>query len=112
MCSTFAQDMMRENDMAPYDDHNLQVGDWGNPEILIPRWEIVTDEILQDGDVAAYKQQYSNATGHMGIVAEVKNKMVLIYAGSSQYPNRIIATNITYWLENYPMVIRRYIGKK
>lgn len=111
LCSTFAQDMMRENGMAPYDDHNLQAGEWGNPEIQISGWEIVTDETLQEGDVAAYKQQYSNATGHMGIVAEVKGGMVLIYAGSSRYPNRIIATQMAYWQENYPMVIRRYIGK-
>ncbi|WP_298409552.1 hypothetical protein [Ferroplasma sp.] len=65
-------------------------GDWGNPNINIPDWKIVYSP--QRGDVAAYKANYSNATGHMGIM---ENSQQLIYAGSgvSPYIERTLLSN-------------------
>jgi len=36
-CNVFAQDMMRENGMAPYDDRYLAAGVWGDSKSSIPK---------------------------------------------------------------------------
>ena len=110
-CSVFAQDMMRENNMAPYEDKYLTAGVWGDSNSNIPGWEVVTDGTIQDGDVAAYKAKYANATGHMGIMVENNNKMVIVYAGSSQAPDKIVGSVLSNWT-GPTWVIRRYVGKE
>ncbi len=111
LCNVFAQDMMKENGMLPYEDRYLPAGEWADPAANIPGWEVVSDNTIQEGDVAAYKHQYSNATGHMGIVGYREDTPYLFYAGSSKTPDRIATSKMSYWTESYKMVIRRYVGK-
>jgi hypothetical protein len=105
-CNIFAQDMMVENDMAPY-DNALSAGDWGDPHKEISGWEVVKGE-PQRGDIGAYKANYSNATGHMGIMVDSKN---IIYAGSSVMPQIGRASRLDETWVNRNWVFRRYIGK-
>jgi hypothetical protein len=90
--------------MAPYDNKYLSAGVWGNSSSEIPYWEVVTDGTIQTGDVAAYAQNYSNATGHMGIMnvttdRKGNSQYIIIYAGSSKY-NYIVGSNFTNWQSN------------
>jgi len=111
LCNVFAQDMMKENGMLPYENRYLPAGVWGDPSATIPGWEVVSDNTIQEGDVAAYKHQYSNATGHMGIISTNEdNKFIMIYAGSSKTPDRIVASKLEGWTKSFKMVIRRYVG--
>lgn len=50
-----------------YVDYPPLAGQWGDPSVTIPGWEVVTDP--QPGDIAAIKQNYSDASGHVGIVS-------------------------------------------
>jgi hypothetical protein len=115
-CNIFAQDMMRENDMAPYEDKYLSAGTWGNSNSKIPGWEIVTDGTIQSGDVAAYSSNYGNATGHMGIMYVesngAKSTNIIIYAGSSIH-DYIGGSNWNMWQKSSPhnWVFWRYIGQ-
>lgn len=108
--------MMRENWMAPYEDRYLPAGDWGDPDVVIPGWEVVEDisiDNIQEGDVAAYKQNnLLNATGHMGIIGYNEGSMRLIYAGTAASETiHIAATPMTYWIRTKKnLVIRRYVG--
>src|SRR5262249_52681937 len=41
-------------------------GEWADPNTFIPNWEIVS--VPQPGDIIAEAHEYSDATGHVGIV--------------------------------------------
>lgn len=41
-------------------------GEWANPNLVVPGWITVTSPL--PGDVVAEAHQYSDATGHVGIV--------------------------------------------
>jgi hypothetical protein len=112
-CNIFAQDKMEENNMAPY-DCALAAGKWGDEKEVIPGWEIVKDGLPQRGDIAAYKYQYSHATGHMGIVVSYSPATIgearIIYAGSGNY-DYIVKTALQDFGNDKAWVIRRYVGK-
>jgi len=48
-------------------DHPPLAGQWADPSVEIPGWEVVTDP--RPGDVAAIARDYSDASGHVGIVS-------------------------------------------
>ncbi|WP_133510344.1 PAAR domain-containing protein [Candidatus Thiosymbion oneisti] len=49
------------------EEHPPLAGQWADPSVEIPGWQVVTDP--QPGDVAAIAQNSSNASGHVGIVS-------------------------------------------
>ncbi len=47
----------------------------------------------------------------MGIISTNEdNKFIMIYAGSSKTPDRIVASKLEGWTKSFKMVIRRYVG--
>ena len=82
--------------MARY-SYNLSAGEWGDAGTDIPNWTVVTDGSIQVGDVVAYRPNYSNATGHMGIMIDLQR---LVYAGSSVDPKHIVASYLKGWNAN------------
>jgi len=57
-------------------DPNLPpvAGDWANPNVTIKNWTLLpVGGTPQAGDVAAYKENYADATGHAGIVYRVNH---------------------------------------
>jgi hypothetical protein len=46
-------------------------GEWSNPKDKIGNFLVVTDP--KPGDIIAYRHQYANATGHVGIVSYPKS---------------------------------------
>jgi RHS repeat-associated protein len=78
-CNQFVGDVLNEagigfpNDIYGWIHSEGEVGrypnagEWANPYFTIPGWEIVYDP--QPGDIAAIATNYSDATGHVGIVS-------------------------------------------
>lgn len=84
-----------------YVDYPPLAGQWADPSVDIPGWEVVTDP--QPGDVAAIAHNYSDATGHVAIVSG---------------PNTTISANSNEIVENdwgfrpgQTPTYRRYTGK-
>jgi len=107
-CSQFVADAAREaGALVP----NIRVrgkypplaGDWGDPDLKIPGWIVVTDP--KPGDIAAEPHQYSNATGHCGIVVGDRKTA----SASSRRRGRIDEADWGFRAENHP-VFRRYVG--
>jgi hypothetical protein len=110
-CNIFVHDMMAENGMNPT-GRALSAGTWGTKSSNIRGWSVVSDGSIIEGDIAAYKANYSNATGHMGIMVN-NGGMKIVYAGSSQV-NHITGTPVSWWMgkPNSPnWVVWRYIGR-
>ena len=114
-CNIFCQDIANEVYPSifpknPKSNGYYSAGEIGNPNVDIPNRPVVTNGNLQDGDIVAYKFNYSNATGHSGIIFnDTKIGSTLIYAGSEKY-NYIVSSK---WIYCDPpagskWVIRRY----
>ena len=118
-CNIFVQDVLSE--LGIFDGEYLSAGTWGNPNIDIPGWKIISPDQVQCGDIAAYKYTTSDASGHMGIMfySNSKSDWTLIYAGSSQHPEQIVKSifftpsraGVQSWFDKYKWIFRRYIGK-
>jgi RHS repeat-associated protein len=102
-CNIFCFDGMMTNEMSPY-DYPLRAGEWGDENKSIPGWKIVKRP--QRGDIGAFKANYVDASGHMGIM---RNSQSLIYANRTHVASA--PTNVTQWATKQ-WVYRRYIGKK
>jgi cell wall-associated NlpC family hydrolase len=78
-------------------------GQWGNPDNEILGWEIVATP--QVGDIAAYKNSYADATGHVGIV--VSNNGIGVWANEEV----IRKYSLSIWkTHGNPIIYRRFVG--
>jgi RHS repeat-associated protein len=114
-CNVFVCDMLNKVGMNgptyPGGNNPIVAGDWANPKFKIDNWRVLgSGEAPQPGDVAAYKEQFSNATGHSGIVfANVNGTPWVAAAGSKT----IYATpaGSQYFGQGMNIVYRRYVGQ-
>jgi RHS repeat-associated protein len=111
-CSKFVYDILKEAgiDMGlpkgnwvfggkyPY-----SAGDWGDPKTNIPGWEI--DNKPQPGDVAAYKENYTDASGHVGIYI---GDGIGIWANDKIVRQDPINNQV--WNTKETIIYRRYVG--
>jgi Bacteriophage peptidoglycan hydrolase len=104
-CSVFVDDVLHEVGLAPRSF--LNAGDWGNPDLSVDGWEIVSNGGMQRGDIIAYKMALTGATGHVGVAVD-KYNMIYVDATSVGY-NRPWSTSHGVKLN---WVIRRYVGEK
>jgi len=71
-CNKFVEDVLKEAgsdvpDMNGFFSYNgPTAGQWGDPNVDIPGYDVVTNP--QPGDIIAEPHNYSDATGHVGIV--------------------------------------------
>ena len=71
-CNLFVEDTLSDNgfnvpDMNGWFSYNgPTAGQWGDPSVDIPGYPVVTNP--QPGDIIAIPHNYSDATGHVGIV--------------------------------------------
>jgi cell wall-associated NlpC family hydrolase len=78
-------------------------GDWGDPNITIPGWEIVKN--LEPGDVAAYKADYTDASGHCGVyTGDGKG----VWANATEVRYDYINNEV--WQTDHTIIYRRYVG--
>lgn len=78
-CNKFVYDVLLEAGMKPPEMskwHGLgtrapTAGEWATASTVIPGWTVVT--AAQPGDVVAEAENYSDATGHVGIVVGAKS---------------------------------------
>jgi cell wall-associated NlpC family hydrolase len=111
-CSKFVYDILKEAgiDMGlpngnwilggkyPY-----TAGQWGDPNFKIPGWELVT--VPQPGDIAAYKADYTDASGHIGIyVGDGKG----IWTNETTVREDFINNEV--WHTPHTINYRRYVG--
>jgi len=77
-CNKFVYDVLVEAGVKPppevpkwfgLSSRAPTAGEWADPDLMIRGWYAVTDP--QPGDVVAEAHQYSDATGHCGIVTAV-----------------------------------------
>ena len=118
-CSIFVQDILHS--LGYYDGVFRQAGIWGDPSIEIDGWIQIPYDEVQCGDIAAYKEKTSDASGHMGIMfySNSKQNWTLIYAGSSQHPEQVVRSLFFVpsmpgrksWFEQHNWIFRRYVGK-
>jgi len=118
-CSIFVQDILHS--LGYYDGVFRQAGIWGDPSIEIDGWIQIPYDEVQCGDIAAYKEKTSDASGHMGIMfySNSKQNWTLIYAGSSQHPEQVVRSLFFVpsmpgrksWFEQHNWIFRRYLGK-
>jgi hypothetical protein len=69
-------------------DPNLPpvAGDWANPKVAIKNWTMLpVGATPQAGDVAAYKENYADATGHAGIVYQVNQRGAYVIAAGEKH---------------------------
>ena len=115
-CNLFVQDIL--TNLGLYHGAYLTAGEWGNPNIEIDGWIQVPFAKVRCGDVAAYRYNTTNATGHMGILMYSShfNTWTLIYAGSSSNPE-VVCRSIFFkaggqsWYNKQKWVSRHYVGK-
>ena len=94
---------------ARYVKHPPLAGQWADRSVSIPGWKVVNTP--QVGDVAAEAGQYSNATGHVGIVSAVtqggkKGKTI-----SASATTNTVVENTWGFRGGQNVVFRRYVGK-
>src|SRR5690606_21528727 len=95
-CNIFVYDGLVANDMSPYSYARL-AGDWGNPDVHIPGYEIVTTP--ERGDIGAFKHSYQGgATGHMGIM---RSSSSIVYTGSERVSSTRIAAYKTWAVKTW-----------
>jgi hypothetical protein len=66
-------------------------GEWGDPKENIGKFSVIADP--KPGDIIAYRHQYSDATGHVGIISYPKPaepKEVLIVNETSNFANLVM----------------------
>jgi cell wall-associated NlpC family hydrolase len=93
-------------------------GDWANPGFEIPNWVVVRQgpAQAQPGDIVAEAINYSDATGHVGIV--IATGQTASADSTASPPGLITATNYGFRPDDDPnkhghaskCVVRRYLG--
>jgi cell wall-associated NlpC family hydrolase len=78
-------------------------GEWADPQVKIEGWAVVSS--AQPGDVVAEAHQYSDATGHVGIVVAEK----LTVSAAATVGGTIVQNDWGFRKDNKP-TFRRYNG--
>jgi cell wall-associated NlpC family hydrolase len=79
-------------------------GQWADPRADIPGWEVVTNP--RPGDVVAMKEDYSDASGHVGIVTGPGTS-----ASVSSYTGTVVENDWGFRADQKDdVVFRRYVG--
>ena len=81
----------------------LKAGEWGNPDLVIPGWEIVGTP--ERGDVAAFKKQYNDASGHVGIYT---GEGMGVWASARKIENDPVTNER--WHTTEKIIYRRFVG--
>ncbi len=112
-CNKFVSDMANDagaNVSLNMDEHgNLwppTAGKWGwgDPNANIPGWEIVDSPL--PGDIAGQVRNYSDATGHVGIVVDGGIISARNAGVSFDYFDQVFPAKYT-----KPVIYRRYVGE-
>jgi hypothetical protein len=82
-------------------------GEWANPNFNIPGWAVVTDGSVQRGDIIAEPHEYSDASGHVGIVVGARRTAS---ASAVADPAGLIVINDWGFRPENHVTIRRYVG--
>ncbi|HEV2464262.1 MAG TPA: RHS repeat-associated core domain-containing protein [Acidobacteriaceae bacterium] len=94
----------------PGGDNPLVAQDWANPKFKVDNWRVLgPGEAPQAGDVAAYKESFSNATGHSGIVTGNENGTIRVVAAGSRSIYQTTAGS-KYFGQGMVITYRRYTG--
>ncbi|MGH9738836.1 MAG: CHAP domain-containing protein [Candidatus Acidiferrales bacterium] len=115
-CNKFVYDITKEagapalvvgNDGKP---RPPLAAEWADPRVSIPSWQVLGPaEKPEAGDVAAWPNHYSDATGHSGIVVSVDpdGQVTAIAAHSS-----VVGSDGSFNRSRHPRVTyRRYVGR-
>ena len=78
-------------------------GQWANPNETIPGWEVVTNP--RPGDVVAMKEDYSDASGHVGIVTGPGTSVSV-----SSLTGTVVENDWGFRPDQKDVVFRRYVG--
>jgi hypothetical protein len=79
-------------------------GQWADPGVDIPGWEVVKDP--RPGDVVALKENYGDASGHVGIVTGPGTSVSV-----SSYTGTVVENNWGFRSDHKDdVVFRRYVG--
>jgi cell wall-associated NlpC family hydrolase len=78
-------------------------GQWADPHVEIPGWEVVTNP--RPGDVVAMKEDYSDASGHVGIVTGPGTS-----ASVSSLTGTVVENDWGFRAGQNDVVFRRYVG--
>ena len=91
-CSKFVGDMLNAVGLPVHQGYKSNpdgppvAGDWANPKVTIKGWTLLPlGSKPQAGDVAAYRENYSDATGHAGIVGYVNKQAVYTVAAGNDH---------------------------
>ena len=117
-CNLFVYDILKQAGASPglpneansikdflgYGPYPPTAGQWADPNFQIPEWRILSPaELPQAGDVVAEAHpEYTNATGHCGIVYE--------YGSTVSAGEYVILNNNFGFRPGQNVVFRRYIG--
>jgi hypothetical protein len=82
----------------------INAGEWGDPNIEIKGWEVVP--IPRKGDIAAYQANYTDASGHVGII--VNNEGMGVWAGKEIVKRGYV--NVVTWHTSNNIIFRRFVG--
>jgi cell wall-associated NlpC family hydrolase len=108
-CNKFVYDVMVEAGVQPPPSiprflifsRPPLAGEWADPETAIDGWQVVSDP--KPGDVVAEAHNYSDATGHVGIVVADKQTV----SASSRVGGKIVQNDWGFRQEDHP-TFRRY----
>jgi cell wall-associated NlpC family hydrolase len=78
-------------------------GQWADPDVTIPGWEVVQSP--RPGDVVAMKEDYSDASGHVGIVSGPGTSVSV-----SSSTGSVVENDWGFRSDQKDVVFRRYVG--
>jgi hypothetical protein len=94
----------------PGGNNPIVAADWANSKFKIDNWRVLgPGESPQAGDVAAYKENFSNATGHSAIVTGNENGTIRVVAAGSKTIYQTTAGS-QYFGQGMVLTYRRYTG--
>ena len=113
-CNVFVCDMLNKVGIGgptyPGGNNPIVTADWANPKFKIDKWRVLGSvESPQAGDVAAYKENFSNATGHSAIVTGNENGKIWVVAAGSKTIYQTTAGS-QYFGQGMVITYRRYTG--
>jgi hypothetical protein len=116
-CNLFVDDVLQESGIyIPGPNGKLAIigygtpstaGQWGDPNYGIPGWQVVTSP--QAGDIVAYStNNYSDATGHVGIMISPTESISASTVGVVRITD--FGSNPSHLPSDAHYVYRRYVG--
>jgi hypothetical protein len=111
-CNLYVYDVLKRAGASPGQPHNHgtnppTAADWANPFFNIPGWTILrSNQPAMPGDIVAVAENYSDATGHVGIVIGPN-----LTSSFSSFTQQVTQNNWGFRNDNGGFVFfRRYVG--